>query len=304
MTKITAETAVQSRPAAYRLAARWLSCIRFDEVAALQATPLIGAIFSAGSLSGGHVLALAVMMAANVCLVAHVFVLNDWSGIDGDLKDPDRASRTFAAKGLTRTELGYLAGLLLAISLVLFGLLNTRVFLFGAAIAGLSALYSAPALHWKGSPLLNSTLHFVGGSVHFLLGYSAFGAIDTRALVVSCFFGLVFTAGHFTHEAIDHEVDRLNGIRTNAVAFGKARSFSAGLVLFTLSYGFVAALGVLRFVPPALIFAAGLIPVHLLASFQAIRAGLTPQSLRRLQRCYRVLFAIVGIVMIVAVVLS
>ncbi|WP_095200429.1 UbiA family prenyltransferase [Mesorhizobium carmichaelinearum] len=304
MTKITADTAIQSRPAAYRLAARWLSCIRFDEVAALQATPLIGAVFAIGSFSATHVVALAVMMAANVCLVAHVFVLNDWSGIDGDLKDPDRADRTFAAKGLTRAEVGYLAGLLLAISLVLFGLLNARVVLFAVVIAALSALYSAPALHWKGSPLLNSVLHFVGGSVHFLLGYSAFGAIDARALAVSCFFGLVFTAGHFTHEASDHEVDRLNGIRTNAVAFGKARSFGAGLVLFILAYAFVAALGALRFVPPILIFAAGLIPVHLLASFQTIRAGLTPQSLRRLQRCYRVLFATVGIVMIVAVVLS
>lgn len=304
MTKITADTAIQSRPAAYRLAARWLSCIRFDEVAALQATPLIGAVFSFGSLSVTHVLALAILMAANVCLVAHVFVLNDWSGIDGDLKDPARANRTFAAKGLTRTEVGYISGLLLAISLVLFGLLNTGVFLFGAAIAGLSALYSSPALHWKGSPLLNSVLHFVGGSGHFLLGYSAFGTIDIRALVVSCFFGLVFTAGHFTHEASDHEVDRLNGIRTNAVAFGKVRSFGAGLVLFILAYAFVAALGVLRFVPPALVFAAGLIPVHLYASFQAIRAGLTPESLRRLQRCYRVLFATVGIVMTVSVVLS
>lgn len=281
-----------------------MSCIRFDEVAALQATPLIGAIFSAGSLSGAHVLVLAIMMAANVCLVAHVFVLNDWSGIDDDLKDPDRANRTFAAKGLTRTEVGYLAGLLLAISLILFGLLNTKVVLFAAVIAGLSGFYSVPALHWKGSPLLNSALHFVGGSVHFLLGYSAFGAIDARALVVSCFFGLVFTAGHFTHEASDYKVDRLNGIRTNAVAFGKARSFGAGLVLFILAYAFVAALGALRFVPHALVFAAGLIPIHLVASFKAMRSGLTPFSLRRLQRCYRVLFATVGIVMTVSIVLS
>ena len=304
MTKTTADTAIQSRPAAYRLAARWLSCIRFDEVAALQATPLIGAVFSVGTLSVTNVLALAILMAANVCLVAHVFVLNDWSGIVGDLKDPARANRTFAAKGLTRTEAGYIAGLLLAISLVLFGLLNTRVVLFATMIAGLSVLYSAPAFLWKGSPLLNSVLHFVGGSVHFLLGYSAFGAIDVRALVVSGFFGLVFTAGHFTHEARDHEVDRLNGIRTNAVAFGKARSFGAGLVLFILAYAFVAALSVLRFVPPVLVFAAGLIPVHLYASVQALRAGLTPESLRRLQRCYRVLFATVGIVMTVSVVLS
>ncbi|MFD2055896.1 UbiA family prenyltransferase [Mesorhizobium calcicola] len=283
---------------------RWFSCIRFDEVVALQATPIIGAVLSIGALSASHALTVAILIAGNFCLMAHVFVLNDWSGIEGDLKDPDRASRTFAAKGLTRREVGYLAGSLLAISLLLFGLINTRALVVAMTIAGLSALYSSPTLHLKGVPLFNSALHFVGGCMHFLLGYAVFGAINAQSLVVSCFFGLVFTAGHFTHEARDYDVDLLNGIRTNAVAFGKTRSFVAGLVLFVSAYAFMVALAAFGFVPFALVFAAALIPVHLLASRRAMRAGLASGSLHRLQRCYRALFATIGIVMIMVVALS
>jgi 4-hydroxybenzoate polyprenyltransferase len=241
------------------------------------------------------------LIAGNLCLVAHVFVLNDWSGIDGDIKDPDRARRTFAARGLTRSEVGYVAVALLAISLLLFGSINMNALLVAITISGLSALYSSPTLHLKGVSLFNSALHFVGGCMHFLLGYAAFGAINTQGLVVSCFFGLVFTAGHFTHEARDYDVDLLNGIRTNAVAFGKTESFVAGLVLFISAYAFVVALAALGYVPFALVLAAAFIPVHQLASRRAMLAGLTSESLHRLQRTYRALFATIGITMIVMV---
>ncbi|WP_163068196.1 hypothetical protein, partial [Acinetobacter baumannii] len=76
-------------------------------------------------------------------------------------------------------------------------------------------------------------------------------------------------------------------IRTNAVAFGKFRGFVAGLVVFVGAYGLLAGLAIGGFVPSALVFSAALIPVHLFASLQAMRAGLTFDALRRLQRGYR-----------------
>jgi 4-hydroxybenzoate polyprenyltransferase len=224
MTQTRAETLISIRPRPLRSLFRLLSSIRFDEVCALQGAPLIGASLSVGVLSTGHVLAIALVVAGNVCLVAHIFLFNDWSGIDGDLRDPNRAARTFSAKGASRTEVGYLAISLLAASLLLFGLIGWTSLFLALAIAGLGGLYSAPAFHWKGKPLLSSMLHFGGGALHFLLGYTTFAAVDARGLAISCFFGLVFTAGHFTHEARDREGDLLNGIRTNAVAFGKKRS--------------------------------------------------------------------------------
>ena len=302
MTPLEPAVAIRARPG--RSWRRLLSSIRFDEVCALQGTPLIGALLSLGALTTHTVLDVALIIAGNLCLVSHVFLFNDWSGIDGDLNDARRAARTFAAKGLSRTEVGYLAISLLAIGLLLFAMVGPTPFLIGLTIAGLSALYSAPGLHLKGAPLFNSGLHISGGALHFLLGYSAFSAIDARGLLISLFFALVFTAGHFTHEARDHEGDAVNGIHTNAVAFGKTRSFIAGLALFTAAYGLLVALAVSGLVPRALVLAAVLYPLHLAASLRALRAGLTFESLVGLQRCYRALFAIIGVVTVVAALAS
>jgi len=264
----------------------------------LQGAPLIGAMFSIGALTLHNALVLAAFIAGSLSLVAHVFVLNDWSGIHGDLRDPARAGRTFIAKGVSRTALGYLAIALLALALSLFSLVGAATSAIAIAIAGASALYSAPAFHMKGRPVLGSALHLVGGILHFLLGYAAFSAIDERGVVIGCFFGLAFTAGHLTHEARGYEGDFLNGIRTNAVAFGKTQSFIAGLVLFTAAYALLAMLAVFGVVPRVLVLAAMLYPLHLRMSLRALHIGLTFDSLCRLQRCYRLLYAVIGATMI------
>ena len=293
------ETVVANPPGPARRLSRLLSAVRWDEVLVLQGAPLIGTMFSVGTLTVDKILLLAIFAVGSCCLVGHVFVLNDWSGIDGDLRDPNRAARTFAAKGVSRTEFGFLAIALLASSLLLFALLGRAPLGLALAIAGLSALYSAPLFHMKGVPLLNSLLHFAGGAVHFLLGYATFVAIDARGIAVGSFFGLVFTAGHLTHEARDCEGDELNVIRTNAVAFGRTRSFFAGLVLFTAAYALLVALAAYGAIPHVLMVAAVLYPVHLLASLRALRAGLCFESLSRLQGCYRALYAVIGVMMVV-----
>ncbi|HEV8501702.1 MAG TPA: UbiA family prenyltransferase [Casimicrobiaceae bacterium] len=276
---------------------RLLSSIRIDEVIVLQGAPLLGVCFAIGPLTPHKLAEAAIFTVASLCLVAHVFAFNDWSGIHGDLRDPNRAARTFQSKGITRAEAGLVAAILLLIGLLLFGLLGTRTLVLALAIAALSALYSAPAIHLKGMPLLASVLHLAGGTLHFLLGYALFAAIDTHGVVIGCFFGLVFAAGHLMHEVRDFDGDRLNGIRTNAVAFGKARVFGAGVALFTAAYALLIALAASNVVPRVLLVAAALGPVHLWASLRAWRSGLDLRSLRRLQRCYRLIYAVIGIVM-------
>ena len=297
MTRAMTETVVASGHPTARLPSRLLSSIRFDEVLVLQGAPLIGASFSIGALTMDHIFAVAVLVIGSISLVAHVFVLNDWSGIHGDLADPNRAARAFTTRGTSRTEMGYLAAALLAFCLLMLGFLGPVPLGLALAIAGLSALYSAPALHMKGLPLFNSGLHLLGGAAHFLLGYATFAEVDRRGIAVSCFFALVFTAGHLMHETRDREGDLLNGIKTNAVAFGKVRSFVVGLGLFTVAYALLAALAAFGVLPHVLVFAALLYPVHLYASLRALRSGLTFDGLRQLQRCYRMLFAVIGIAM-------
>ena len=280
---------------------RLLSCIRFDEVLVLQGAPLLGALFAIRTFAASDLPLLAALVAGNILLVAHVFVVNDWSGIHDDLRDPNRAARTFFAKGQDRAAMSWLALGLLAASLAIFGLIGLVTLALGLAIAGLSALYSAPAIHWKGRPFFSSALHLGGGALHFLLGYATFAPPDARGLGISAFFALVFAAGHLTNEVRDHEGDAINGIRTSAVAFGKTPSFLAGLALFIAAYALLAALALEGLAPLVLAGAAALCPLHLLAAWRAWRAGLTFVSLRRLQWLYRALFAVIGLAMIVTV---
>ena len=297
MTIPTLETA-PSRPD--RSVMRVLSCIRFDEVCTLQGTPLIGAMFSIGAPTLHKALVLAAVVMASVGLVAHVFVLNDCCGIHGDLRDPARAQRTFVTKGVDRAELGWLAIALLVFALLVLAFVGAVPFILAALIALASALYSVPPSHMKGRPIFGSVLHLVGGVLHFLLGYAAFSAIDGRGVVIGCFFALVFTAGHLTHEARGYDGDSLNGIRTNAVAFGKTQSFVAGLALFTAAYALLTGLAALGIVPRVLLLAALLYPLHLWMSLRALHLGLTLESLSRLQGFYRLLYAVIGAAMIVA----
>jgi 4-hydroxybenzoate polyprenyltransferase len=297
-------TTTAGRAGTVRSLPRLLSCIRFDEVLVLQGSPLIGAFFSIGRLTTEKAVDLSIFAAGSCCLVAHVFVLNDWSGLSADLKDPHRAPGVFTTKGIGRAEIRYLWMVLLALSLLLLSPFGWQTLVIVLAIAGLSALYSAPASHAKGVPLLNSALHLLGGILHFLLGYSAFGAVDGRGVEIGCFFALVFVAGHLTHEARDCEFDLVNGIRTNAVKFGRARSFAAGLALFTIASVLLVVLAARGVVPRALILVAAICPLHLYWSARTLRVGLTFESIRRLQVRYRALYAAIGLMMVVTVLLD
>jgi 4-hydroxybenzoate polyprenyltransferase len=205
---------------------------------------------------------------------------------------------------VNRSQIGLLTMALLAFSLLVFGFLGAATLVLALAIAGLSVLYSAPVFYMKGLPVFGSVLHLVGGCLHFLLGYATFATIDGRGVAISCFFGLVFTAGHLTHEARDCDGDLVNGSRTNAVAYGKTQSFFGGFALFTAAYALLATLAILGTVPQVLVLSAALYPLHVLASLRALRAGLSFESLRQLRKCYRVLYAIIGVMMILTVTLA
>lgn len=290
-------------PAQARAASLWrlLSCIRIDEVCVLQGAPMIGACFAMADFSASTFFTIAALVAGNLLLVAHVFVLNDWSGVHGDLEDPHRATRTYLAKGENSARMGGLALTLLAFSLLVFGLVSRVSFAIALIIAAFSAIYSFPGIHGKGVPLLNSLLHFFGGALHFLLGYAALSSISPHSVAVGCYFGLVFAAGHLTHETRDYDGDLRNGIRTNAVAFGQKRTFLAGLFLFSSAYMLLTVLALLGLVPRELSLAIVLYAIHLHASWRALRDGLTYAGVRRLQTVYRNIHVVLGLAMLAAV---
>src|SRR5512145_873952 len=270
------------------------SAVRFDEVLALQGPPLLGALLAAGRPRLAMLPTLALFGAGSCCLVAHIFLLNDWAGLDGDRRDSNRTAR------VSRPTLGALSVVVLVLALLLMGALGARTLALSALIAGLSALYSLPPTSGKGVPFLGSLLHLTGGVLHFHLGYGLFGTFGGRSLALSTFFALTFTAGHLMQEVRDYDADLLNGIRTGAVVFGRTSAFVAGLVLFALADALLVSVAVWGVVPRGFVIAAPLFVLHFGLSLETLRGGLTFESLRRLRWCYRRLYVIIGALMLAA----
>ncbi len=279
---------------------RYLSCFRLQDVLVLQGPPLLGAAFAIRHPGPQDLAPLATLMAGNVFLMTHVFMLNDWAGLTTDLRDPNKAAGVFTARGVGRREISGLMASLLVLSLLLFSRLGLITLGLSLGIAILSALYSLPRFNWKGRPLLNSGAHLTGGILHFLLGYSLGNAVDPRGIAIAIFFALIFAAGHLTQEIRDYHGDAANAIRTNAVIFGQRRAFAASLVLFTLAQIVFLLLALQGILPRPLVALVALYPLQLHWSHETLREGLTYASVSRLQTRYRALYAVVGLAMVIA----
>ena len=277
----------------------YVSCIRYQDVLILQGSPLLGAAFAVRAFTAETVVSGGVFALASMLLVAHIFSLNDWAGIALDSNDPNKSADVFVTRSISRRDVALLSVGLLVASLTLFALLRGQTLLLGVVIAALGALYSHPSVDAKGIPVVSSLPHLVGGALHFLLGYSLFEEIDGRGVLIGLFFALTFTAGHLNQEVRDYDGDRLNGIRTNAVAFGKAPAFAAGFLLFTLAYADLFFLARARIVPaPLAVLASILYLVHVFWSVTTLRAGLNFANVSRFQGRYRLLYAVIGVAML------
>lgn len=265
--------------------------IRFDEVLVLQGTPLMGALFSIGTITAANLETFAIFLIGSVLLVAHVFTLNDWADIAHGLKAPDPL--------VSSLRLFWFSIFLLIASLLVFTLIGPGVVILGAIVAALGFFYSHPKLNFKGTPIASSIPHLIGGVFHFLLGYVVFTPIDQRGVFIALFFALTFAAGHLNHEVRDFELDQKNNARTNAVAFGKRKTFIAGLGVFTSAYLCLFLLGWFRFVPRPLSFIAVVFySLHLYWSLRALRSQLAAVNVDRFQTQYRSLYGLIGISML------
>jgi 4-hydroxybenzoate polyprenyltransferase len=285
-------------------AARYFSRLRLCDILVLQGTPLFGAAFGAAfamsHLRSSNVVSLVALVAGNLFLMTHVFMVNDWAGVRDDLADPNKASRVFTARGVATRELAVLAVGLLVASLLVFSWLGTTAVAIAVAIAALSAFYSLRPFDWKGKAGLNTATHLAGGILHFLLGYCAAHAIDRRGIAIASYFALIFAAGHLMQEVRDSDADAVNGIGTNAVTFGPRRTFIASLVLFASAHALFLLLALQKMIPRPLAATVILFPFQLQWSIETLRGRLTYQSISRLQGRYRMLYAFIGVCILVA----
>jgi 4-hydroxybenzoate polyprenyltransferase len=283
----------------YARAIKHFASTRALEVLALQASPFLGSVLGGFSLERYSVIRLGLLLFGSLALTAHIFVFNDWAGHSSDIRDPRRTALVFTSRGISSNQVARVVTALLIFANVALACVGKPAILLGAAIATLSLLYSCSPSFGKSTPIAASLNHLLGGALHFLLGYTAFHALDAKGLAISLFFGLVFAGGHLNQEVRDYEGDLLNGIRTSAVVFGCRRTFLASLFIFTAAYailGDLAALGIL----PRLLLGSTIILwlLHVAWSLQALRHGLGFETAVWMQRRYRLLFACIGLAML------
>lgn len=277
---------------------RHFASTRALEVCALQASPFLGAFLGGYSVERSGAVPLGLLLLGSVALTAHVFVFNDWAGYADDLRDPRRAALVFGRKGITRREVAYAAIMLLVLANLAFAAVGIQALVIGNAIAVLGLLYSCSSFFGKSTPVAASLNHLIGGTLHFLLGYTSAHAFDVQGLAIGLFFGLVFAAGHLNQEVRDYEGDLLNGIRTNAVAFGRRRAFLASLCTFTAAYALLTLLAAFGVLPRLLLWTPLAWLLHLAWSLRALRRGLGFETAVWIQRRYRWLFAFIGLTML------
>jgi 4-hydroxybenzoate polyprenyltransferase len=109
----------------------------------------------------------------------------------------------------------------------------------------------------------------------------------------------VFAGGHLNQEVRDYEADLFNGIRTTAVVFGCRRTFLASLCVFTAAYAIVTGLAALDILPKLLFWSPILWFLHIIWSLQVFQRGLGFETAIWMQRRYRVLFALLGLAMLI-----
>jgi 4-hydroxybenzoate polyprenyltransferase len=268
------------------------------EVLVLQASPILGSLLGGFSLERWGVIRPGLLLLGSLALTAHIFVFNDWAGYNNDIRDPRRAALVFVQQGISRREVAGVAIALLIFANVAFVAVGGLAILFGAAIAGLSLLYSCSASFGKNTPIVGSINHLLGGALHFLLGYTLVHALDANGLMMSLFFGFVFAGGHLNQEVRDYEGDLLNRIRTTAVVFGRQRTFLASLGTFTAAYALVTGLAALGIMPRLLLWSPIVWLLHVGCSLRALQRGLGFETAVWMQRRYRLLFAVIGLAML------
>jgi len=284
--------------------AQLFRCIRWADVLILQGAPILGIAFSVGLITAAKLTALIFFCAASFLLVTHIFTFNDWAE-SVQAADSGGAATPLATREDIRPSIPlFFSFSLLAASMLLFLFLSPRLFLLAVVIAAFGIFYSHPSLNAKSMPIISTLLHFAGGLLYFLLGYALFSTLDLRSVLIGTFFGITFAAGHPIQEVRDFHEDRQVGARTNAIVFGPRPNFFAGVILFTVQYLYLFLLAWSGLIPRFLaLLPIVFFPIHIWWTFLTLRRGLTSENVIRFQNRYRILYMLIGLVILVSLLL-
>lgn len=290
-----------SAPRAQSNVGRIVSRIRVRDAIIFQAPTIIGMALHMPNMDPSVAVRAILLTAGSFLIMAHIFAFNDWADMALDYQNQDKRSRSLIELGIASREIFYLALGLAVLGLVIVAIVSVSLVPIAGTMILLGIAYSFPAagLKAKGMPVISSILHFAGTVLTYLLGSAAFASIDTSAIVLGSYFGVLITAGHLVQEVQDYADDRLAGIRTNAVQFGQANTYWLSFGLFGFSFGLLVWLASVGILPSVSAYTAILFGIYAYWAVDVYRSGLKSSRVRELRNRYRLLFAVVALVLLI-----
>ncbi len=274
---------------------RYLAKYRLMEVLILQGAPFLGALFALQRIDDLEIPSFFLFLVGSVLLVIQIFLFNDWADIESDRKSSHRTAYLFTTQGVSPGHMLLFSSCLGVISLIIFACISLKALLLAVCVMCTGLAYSYPLIYTKGRPILSSLTHFIGQSLHFLLGYTLYSDLTSRGLTISVFFSLVFVGGHLNQEVRDTEGDLAAHIRTNATVFGKKVTLIMSHFLFTSAFIYLGLLAGLEIIAKEMAYLVAPYLVYASIFWWTFAAELSYKTVTRLQTGYRVIFVLIGL---------
>ncbi len=266
--------------------------LRLPEALLVAGFTFVGAVMAAPSLPVLASPRSAAFFLASYFVIVSIYAFNSWAGFPEDTANPRLAdslavSRHFFATASLVTFIG---------AFFLFGAFSSRGMLSAVAVWVMWGLYSFPRYGAKYHPPLGTIAHFFIGIIQFHQGWILFSVPDKVSFILSCYFGLLLSAGHLNHEMIDCDADRAAGVANGAARFG-LRGWIFLHLFVALCAGALLAVIIAAHLPlrvrlvPFCIASLG----HLLSAFLLLfNAQRAPLSFLRHRTRYRLLYGLGG----------
>ena len=207
--------------------------LRLKEIFLMTGFSVIGVLFTDSKNwidLGKDILSLLIF----IFFVLAIYCLNSFA----DYKDDSQSVRLKSVSLISRTA--YLR--MFVLCTILFSGIGLIISYFVVLSCLLSVIlwcfYYLPPIRLKSSLLGGTVIHFLAGICHFHIGYSCFKEPSFFSLCISVLFAMLLSAGHFNHEIIDYDSDKIAGNLTTAVRIGinKATNLRTLLILLSIAY--------------------------------------------------------------------
>lgn len=227
-------------------------------------------------------------------LVSHIYLYNELKGKGFDLLD--NLKKTPLLKGeISYLSLFIFSLILLFISLLIYFILNPLYLIFAFVNLFMGITYVHPKILLKDKPIFSIIFLFILNFNDFLIGWMLFSKITLVSILISLYFGLLGASGQIVHEVKDYEADKISGIRTNSVRFGKSRLFFIGIIVYSISIIFFTFISLKYLKKPFYTPLFITYPLYLYDSIKVVRSDFNREMLHKFVFNYRIMYFFIGV---------